>query len=905
MENTTTTAANHNWDCHPRRARRCHSNTINLESSISCCGSMVDGVCISNTTTNNRDDCSSSDSSGTVHRAKANDTVQTKKISKHNKNAPGTAINKPLLISSLYDETVSSTQEESDGSSSNGNSSLEWNRPYVVPLRMASTVLYSSPSTNSNTNLIYHSDTQTNIATTRENNRTQLQQQQPLATIPFLSLNVDGSISPAESSSSSFSVESLSFVAAEQEKHSTAAKCHNTTNKSTVAEDNTLFTNGVNQGDPPLVVPKVQFELPQLWTGSDDRGKADTPTTMAASTSTTTSSSSSSHAPVLVDATAIPENEPTMNDGPGTIIPAIDDDLSWPPGPVRRSPVLLLAGNAVTTIPWHITIPTTTCVSGATHQSYSSGDVDIFPPSTTTMSTTPGSQTTRRNSSPLTHSDSNNENGAIAALSDFCAGSVATEHVTLQTEILDPTEPLFYGSSAWLDHCEHWMLFSNELKQAADVLYQLLCRHWEDPTGPETIHATVHWIEQYPDACQVRYPPLGVVVVPTSHDCIKPPNCESNNDTDKVPFAHYTASTTNAKASSNGSGAVYPLSYFCVTGCLPAVQAAYHAYPEAVGSADACLGLPLHYACHHGCNSRNNIDNSSSSSSVAAIVEFLVSTYPDAVRRTNDLHQTPLHLACGRNPPQPEVVAILLAAFPAAALTFDDQGFTPLLRICNFSSNYVCQKNDSNQALVHDNDREDATKVVLEVLRMLCQTSPLAVAAVTGTTMEKALHVAATAAADPAILRLLLSQDPGQCRYTDDAFQLPLHKAVYAYCKLFSNFPESESPPLLFSPSLPSPNRQTSGTSTKTFMTTTTRTSRPAPGVAARFHSQKPLLDSVALLVRAFPAGVHSTDANDERPYDIAFRMLGRPNMDLESAMPNHDLILQLLQAPTPRSKTT
>ena len=96
--------------------------------------------------------------------------------------------------------------------------------------------------------------------------------------------------------------------------------------------------------------------------------------------------------------------------------------------------------------------------------------------------------------------------------------------------------------------------------------------------------------------------------------------------------------------------------------------------------------------------------------------------------------------------------------------------------------------------------------------------------------MQKPLHVAAEAVANLTVIELLLEQDPAQCRYTDDSFQTPLHKAVMGSCHLHR------------------------------------RQARDA-----RVNNE-----NIELLVAAFPDAVDWTDTNGETPADIAIRMLGR-----------------------------
>jgi hypothetical protein len=261
--------------------------------------------------------------------------------------------------------------------------------------------------------------------------------------------------------------------------------------------------------------------------------------------------------------------------------------------------------------------------------------------------------------------------------------------------ILDPVDPLVYGS---IDY--------PYLKKSSDKLYQLLKDHLlhlgdEDEENDDDHHhhhdmAARDLIQAYPETCQVRYHPPAF------------------------------------------GGAVYPLSYFCATGHLLNIQAAYTAYPEAIGQEDPWVGTPLHYACYHNTGIQ--------------VVEYLVQKFPEAVRVTNYSHQTPVHMACMSNQISLPVVELLLEHYPTAAQLADQDGYTPFHLACLHGAK-------------------------TELLQLLMQTSP-SVIRMSTRALQKALHVACLHAPITETVELLLRRDPSCVRATDEFFQTPLHCAV-------------------------------------------------------------------------------------------------------------------------------
>ena len=262
--------------------------------------------------------------------------------------------------------------------------------------------------------------------------------------------------------------------------------------------------------------------------------------------------------------------------------------------------------------------------------------------------------------------------------------------------IMDATEPLVYKQ---LDDKLH----DSKLIKAANRLHELLQQHVDAPEDTKLINRIFKRIIKYPEACQIRYPDIF-------------------RDEEAVCF---------------------PLTYFCITGCMALVKAAYRAFPEAIACVISTTGTPLHYACQHGASLQ--------------VVDFLLNKFGEAARGTNKMGQTPLHLACRATKAQAELIAKLLQHQPNAAQLTDKSGDTPLHTACRRPT-------------------QAAT-----IVPLLLKASPSAISAVTADT-QKPLHVAVAHGCPKSVIELLLKHDGKQARCLDDAFQTPLHKAVEHYC---------------------------------------------------------------------------------------------------------------------------
>ena len=252
-------------------------------------------------------------------------------------------------------------------------------------------------------------------------------------------------------------------------------------------------------------------------------------------------------------------------------------------------------------------------------------------------------------------------------------------------EILDPTDALVYG---WIHH--------PYLQEVSEQMNKYLVAAEDDDIMSLCIE-TILLIRRHPMSCQVKY---------------KTPEFDS--------FC-------------------YPLSYFSAAGWLEGCQAAYEAFPEAIGQEqDSNIGLPLHYACLHQASFE--------------VIQYLVQTYAEAVRITNAKHQTPLHQACRSKDAKLNVVELLLKHYPTAAQLADLSGYTPL----------------------HLAIRHGAS---IEILAALQASSPTVVRTVT-LSWHRPLHVAALFGATLETVRWLVKRDPSAIQATGEDFGTVLHYAV-------------------------------------------------------------------------------------------------------------------------------
>jgi hypothetical protein len=256
-------------------------------------------------------------------------------------------------------------------------------------------------------------------------------------------------------------------------------------------------------------------------------------------------------------------------------------------------------------------------------------------------------------------------------------------------EILDPTDAILYGwiENPYLQQVGEQM--NDYLAAASDDDITSLCRE------------TALLIQQHPMACQVKY---------------KPPEFEAY---------------------------CYPLSYFSAAGWLEGCQAAYGAFPEAIGQEqDNQVGLPLHYACLHQASYE--------------VVHFLTELYAEATRVTNAEHQTPLHLACRSKDCKLAVVELLLKHYPTAAQLADLSGFTPLHLACQYGAS-------------------------LAILQALQASSPTVIRAVT-LSWHRPLHIAAMFGADLSTVEWIIQKDSSAVRATVEDFSTALHSAAAGKC---------------------------------------------------------------------------------------------------------------------------
>jgi hypothetical protein len=284
-------------------------------------------------------------------------------------------------------------------------------------------------------------------------------------------------------------------------------------------------------------------------------------------------------------------------------------------------------------------------------------------------------------------------------------------------DIYDPTELQLYQSE------------ENSWPEPVHRLHRLLLQYSQssfpnDDNRQRFLTDILSCIQEHPETCQIRYPLPRPVFISQATFC--------------------------------DSGYYFPLTYFCLTNCLEGAQVAYQACPEVIG----CINdpesgwIPLAYACLGSNYSRSTLE----------LIQFLLSVYPDGVRRTTvRTQQTILHSLCHLCP-DPQVVRLLLEHYPTAAQLPDVHGYTPVMYLCRNS--IPCTTGS-------------------QLWPLFWNTSPLTVQAVTPQTMEKLLHIACRYNIHQyALIESILTQDPSQCQYTDRDFQLPIHKAVQGYTEL-------------------------------------------------------------------------------------------------------------------------
>jgi hypothetical protein len=396
-------------------------------------------------------------------------------------------------------------------------------------------------------------------------------------------------------------------------------------------------------------------------------------------------------------------------------------------------------------------------------------------------------------------------------------------------DINDATELYVYDHTLQQFLYNDRFFLSNEFYTNTERLYNLLIEHSTCPTNTSIQTQILNCIHHDPTLCQVRFK----LPVPSLR-------------------VHQVDETTSPKTI-----ICYPLTYFCITKWLLGVQTAYNAYPEAIG----CINdielfgyIPLAYACLY--------------KSTYEIVNFLLSSYPDAIRQKsavvtgincNDTleptppilpqQQLPLHVICQLNNPDPNIVQLLIDYYPTAAQIHDFDGYTPLMYLC---SNPNC------------------TNVSI-ITPILIRTSPLTIRAVTnkpihktkkkmknlssterqqGAAMEYVLHMACTAHIhDPKLIQILINEDATLCQYTNMEFQLPLHNAVISFCHSIRTIMNSKT----------IPNQSSNDTSNNCIY---------EESVVDR------MTESISLLIDAFPNAIDWRDDNDHTPKMIVEQLL-------------------------------
>ena len=225
--------------------------------------------------------------------------------------------------------------------------------------------------------------------------------------------------------------------------------------------------------------------------------------------------------------------------------------------------------------------------------------------------------------------------------------------------IWDPARPLLCDGEDWNLHALQADVDSDFARGCRAV--QLILQQDARSLSPEDQEAFLDLISQQPDLCLVRY---------------------------RDDQSHQ-----------------YPFHWCCRNGWTKGMQLCYSAAPEVIGFAVSSL-LPLHLAVAHP----------PTTDASPELVEFLCQRYPVALKHTNSLHQTPLHLAV-LSRSDFRVIECLLRWYPTAAQLADAHGWTP--------THYACQHSGRG-----------------EVLRLLLQDSSCVAGTITSR-LEKPLHIAA------------------------------------------------------------------------------------------------------------------------------------------------------------------
>ena len=114
-------------------------------------------------------------------------------------------------------------------------------------------------------------------------------------------------------------------------------------------------------------------------------------------------------------------------------------------------------------------------------------------------------------------------------------------------------------------------------------------------------------------------------------------------------------------------GKVFPLFSVALTGSLELVQVVYEAFPEAIQRVDN-EGTLLHHVLLHGNIFSTKLD----------VINFLIQSYPEAVKIENETHQyLPIHTVIRVSPERYGVISALLDEYPEAMFAEDYLGETP------------------------------------------------------------------------------------------------------------------------------------------------------------------------------------------------------------------------------------
>ncbi len=209
-----------------------------------------------------------------------------------------------------------------------------------------------------------------------------------------------------------------------------------------------------------------------------------------------------------------------------------------------------------------------------------------------------------------------------------------------------------------------------------------------------------------------------------------------------------------------------PFHRACRCNTSDTVKYLYELYPESINVADNDGDHPI-YCAIWGLKNRSNLKDG------IEMVRFLMDHNPDALSSTG---QTALHIACGDNKVTPDIVQLLIDAFPDSVRHEDNKGRMPLYNLCL-------------------NENLDG-KVGLDILKLLLRRCPESVRHADAHGCLPIHLASGWGGKSSEFCSVLIEEYPGSERITASYGLLPfqiacLHNNVAAAKYLYQLYPES------------------------------------------------------------------------------------------------------------------